>query len=136
MTMKLFALSESHYFGEKVAQQLGVPLAIHEERDFEDGEHKTRPLESVRDDDVFVVQSLHGGPDFSPNDKLCRLLFFLATAREHGARRVFAVVPYLAYARKDRQTKTRDPVTTRYMAQLIEAVGVDAIVTLDVKATI
>jgi ribose-phosphate pyrophosphokinase len=86
----------------------------------------------VRGRDVYVLQSLHGGPDLSPNDKLCRLLFVLATMRENGAQRVTAVLPYLAYARKDRQTKTRDPLTARYVAQLVEAVGTDAVVTLDV----
>ena len=130
--MKLFALNQSRDFGEKVALELGMPLARHEEREFEDGEHKARPLESVRDCDVYVIQSLHGGPDQSPNDKLCRFLFLLATMRENGARRVNAVVPYLAYARKDRQTKTRDPITTRYMAELFEAVGTDTLITMDV----
>lgn len=111
---------------------LGIPLADHEEREFEDGEHKARPLVSVRGRDVYVVQSLHGGPDESVNDKICRLLFFLGAVREGGAHRVTAVIPYLAYARKDRQTKPRDPVTTRYMALLLEAAGTDAVVTLDV----
>jgi ribose-phosphate pyrophosphokinase len=130
--MKLFALEASRAFGEAIAASLDRPLAAHEERAFEDGEHKTRPLERVRGADVYVVQSLHGGPDLSPNDKLCRLLFFLATLKEHGAARVTAVVPYLAYARKDRQTQARDPVTTRYTAELFEAVGTDRIVTLEV----
>ena len=130
--MKLFALEASRAFGEAIAASLDRPLAAHEERAFEDGEHKTRPLERVRGADVYVVQSLHGGPDASPNDKLCRLLFFLATLKEHGAARVTAVVPYLAYARKDRQTQARDPVTTRYVAELFEAVGTDRIVTLEV----
>ena len=130
--MKLFALNQTRYFGERVAVELGLPLASHEERDFEDGEHKARPLESVRDHDVFVIQSLHGGPDQSPDEKFCRLLFFLAAMHENGARHVTAVVPYLAYARKDRQTKTRDPVTTRYVAHLLEAAGANAIVTMDV----
>ncbi len=66
------------------------------------------------------------------NDKLCKLLFFAATCREHGASRATAVVPYLAYSRKDRQTKSPDPVTTRYIAQLFEAVGIDMVVTLGV----
>jgi ribose-phosphate pyrophosphokinase len=130
--MLVFALDASRPFGEMVAQNLGVPLSDHEERDFEDGEHKARPLTSVRGRDVYVIQSLHGGPDQSVNDKLCRLLFFLGAIREGGARRVTAVIPYLAYARKDRQTKSRDPVTTRYMAQILEAVGIDAVMTLDV----
>ncbi|MCT8974572.1 ribose-phosphate diphosphokinase [Microbaculum marinisediminis] len=130
--MRLFALNASRAFGESVAAAIGVDLDAHEERAFEDGEHKARPLVSVRGADAYVIQSLHGGPDESPNDKLVRLLFFLAALRENGAARVTAVVPYLAYARKDRQTKPRDPVTTRYVAQLFEAVGVDRVMTLEV----
>lgn len=130
--MKLFALNASRAFGEKVAAALGVRLDAHEEREFEDGEHKTRPLVSVRGEDVYIVQSLHGGPDQSPHDKLCRLLFAIATMKENGAARVTAAIPYLAYARKDRQTKPRDPVTNRYMAELFEAVGTDRVMTLEV----
>ncbi|MDJ0951295.1 MAG: ribose-phosphate pyrophosphokinase [Alphaproteobacteria bacterium] len=130
--MLLFALNASRPFAESVAKVLGVELSPHEERDFEDGEHKARPLASVRGRDVYVIQSLHGGPDESVNDKICRLLFFLGAMRENGASRVTAVIPYLAYARKDRQTKLRDPVTTRYMALLLEAVGTDAVMTLEV----
>jgi ribose-phosphate pyrophosphokinase len=130
--ISLFALDASRGFGERVAQHLGMALSAHEEREFEDGEHKARPLISVRGHDVYVVQSLHGGPDASPNDKLCRLLFLAGALRDAGAARVTAVVPYLAYARKDRRTQLRDPITTRYIAQLIEAVGVDRVVTVDV----
>lgn len=128
----LFALHSSRAYGERVAQHLGVSLGAHEERNFEDGEHKSRPLENVRGRDVFVIHSLYGEPNESGNDKLCRLLFFIGAVRDAGAARVTAVVPYLAYARKDRQTKERDPVTTRYVACLFEAVGADAVVTLDV----
>ena len=130
--MKIFALNASRDFGDKVASALNHSLASHEEREFEDGEHKARPLESVRGEDVYVIQSLDGEPNQSPNDKLCQLLFFLATLRENGAARTTAVVPYLAYARKDRQTKSRDPVTSRYIAQLFEAVGTDRVVALEV----
>lgn len=130
--MRLFALDAREPFGERVAAALGVALAPHEERTFDDGEHKARPLTGVEGADCFVVQSLHGGPYESPNDKLCRLLFFLAALRDHGAARVTAVVPYLAYARKDRRTKRHDPVTIRYVAQLFEVVGTDGIVTMEV----
>jgi ribose-phosphate pyrophosphokinase len=129
---RLFALKATEALGKAVAQSLGQPIASHEERDFEDGEHKTRPLDAVRNMDVYVVQSLHGGPTESANDKLCRLLFFIGALKDAGAARVTAVVPYLCYARKDRRTKPNDPVTTRYMAGLFEAVGTDAVVTLDV----
>lgn len=130
--MRLFALSESRPFAERVAAALAASLAELEERAFEDGEHKTRPLESVRGKDVFVVQSLYDGPDLSVNDKLCRLLFFLGALRDASAARLTAVIPYLCYARKDRKTKSRDPVTTRYLAQLLEAIGIDRVVTMDV----
>jgi len=130
--MKLFALDASRPFGEGIAAALELPLARHEERGFEDGEHKARPLEVVRGEDVYVVQSLHGDPAQSANDKLCRLLFFIGCLRDCAAARVTAVIPYLAYARKDRRTKPRDPITTRYLAQLFEAVGTEAVVTLDV----
>ncbi|GAB3538194.1 ribose-phosphate pyrophosphokinase [Noviherbaspirillum agri] len=130
--MILFALDSSRVFGEQVAAHLGVSLSPHEEREFEDGEHKARPLVSVRGKDVYVVQSLYGQAGASGNDKLCRLLFFIGALKDASAARVTAIVPYLAYARKDRKSKSRDPVTTRYVAALFEAVGTDAVVTMDV----
>jgi ribose-phosphate pyrophosphokinase len=130
--VRLFALHATVELGKTVAQSLGLPLAAHEERDFEDGENKTRPLEPVGNADVYVVQSLHGGPTESANDKLCRLLFFIGALKDAGAAKVTAVVPYLCYARKDRRTKPNDPVTSRYVASLFEAVGTDTVVTLDV----
>ena len=130
--MLIFALEATRDLGEAVARVLAADLAPHEEREFEDGEHKARPLVSVRGRDVYLLQSLHGGPDATPNDKLCRLLFLAGALRDAGAGRVTAVIPYLAYARKDRRTQSRDPVTTRYVAQLIEAVGVDRVVAVDV----
>src|SRR5690606_20491192 len=71
-------------------------------------------------------------PASAVNDKLVRLLFLLGALKDAGAARLTAVVPYLGYARKDRRTKSRDPVTTRYLAALFEAVGLDRMVTVDV----
>lgn len=130
--LALFALASSRDFGERVAEKLGVGLADHEEREFEWGQHKTRPLESVRGRDVYVVDSLHGDVDQSANDKLCRLLFFLGALKDASAARVTAVVPFLCYTRKERRTKPRDPVITRYIAALFEAIGTDRVVTLEV----
>jgi ribose-phosphate pyrophosphokinase len=130
--MRLFALRSSHYFGSQVAGALDTTLDLHEERDFGDGEHKIRPLVSVREEDVYVIQSLHNDEGESINDKLCKLLFFVATLKDAGAKRVTAVVPYLCYARKDRRTKARDPVTIRYVAAMFDAVNVDRVVTIDV----
>jgi ribose-phosphate pyrophosphokinase len=130
--MQLFALNATREFGQEVARALGIELAAHEEREFEDGEHKVRSLVDVRGHDCFVIQSTHGDAGQSGEDKLMRLLFFAGALRDHGAARVTAVVPYLAYARKDRQTKPFDPVMSRYVAMLFEAMRVDALITLEV----
>lgn len=131
MTPQVFALEGSRPLGAAIARELGVELAAHEERVFEDGEQKTRPLVDPAGADVYVIHSLHGEPGRSAHDKLCTLLLYVATLRDHGAARVTAVVPYLAYARKDRRTKPFDPVTLRYLAQMFEAVGTDALITLE-----
>jgi ribose-phosphate pyrophosphokinase len=129
--MLLFALDATRAFGTRVADALGLALAHHEERTFEDSEHKIRPLVDPCGHDCVVVQSLHGEPAISGDDKLLRLLMFLAALRDHGARRTLAVVPYLAYARKDRRTQPFDPVSSRVVAQLFEALHCDALLTLE-----
>lgn len=130
--LQLFALKASAELGAGISTALAEPLAAHEEREFEDGEHKARPLDAVTGADVYVVQSLHGGPQESANDKLCRLLFFIGAIKDAGAARITAITPYLCYARKDRRTKPNDPVTTRYIAGMFESVGTDCVVTLEV----
>jgi ribose-phosphate pyrophosphokinase len=130
--MRLFALNASIALGQRIAEQLGCPLDPHEEREFSYGEHKVRPLVSVWAHDVYVISSLHGDRDLSVNDKICRLLFFVGALKDAGARSVTAILPYLAYSRKDQKTKPRDPVTTRYMATILQSVGVDRVITMDV----
>jgi ribose-phosphate pyrophosphokinase len=130
--MLFFALNGSELLGRRIAGAGRFAIDPHEEREFSGGEHKSRPLVSVRGRDDFVLHALQGGLGASVNDRLIRLLLFLAACRENGAARVTAIVPYLAYSRKDRQTKPRDPVTTRYVAQLFEAAGADVVMTLDV----
>lgn len=127
----IFALGTTEPFGHRVAAILATKLAPAEERNFEDGEHKLRPLVSVRERDCYILHSLHGDDEETVNDKLFRLLFFAATLRDHGAACVTLVCPYLCYARKDRRTQSRDPVTTRYVAAAIEAMGVDRVVALE-----
>jgi ribose-phosphate pyrophosphokinase len=129
--MLLFALDPECRLAPALAAELDESLSAHEDRRFEDGEHKLRPLADPRGADAYVVAGLHGGPRDSPHDKLLRLLMFVATLREHGAARVTAVVPYLAYARKDRRTKPFDPVTLRYVAQLFDAVGLAQLIVLE-----
>lgn len=129
--MLVFNLDPSGTLAPALAADLDLVIAPHEARRFEDGERKLRPLVDPRGNDVYVLQSLHGGPQDSPHDKLIALLMFAATLRDHGAARVTAVLPYMAYARKDRRTKPFDPVGQRYLAQLIEAVGISQVIVLE-----
>ena len=128
----MFCLNGSRKLGEAVSDRLGWPLSDHEEREFESGEHKARPLVEVGGRDVYLLHHLEGEASQSANDKLVRMLFFIGALKHAGARSVTAVAPYLPYARKDRRTKPRDPVSMRYVAMLFEAMDADALVTLDI----
>lgn len=128
----LFTLRACSDYGSRVAAHLGVVLGEHEERAFEDGECKIRPLQSVRGRHVFLLCPLYSEPQLSVNDKLLRLLLFTGALRDASACEITLILPYLAYARKDRRTQPRDPVSLRYLAQMIEAVGADRVVTLEV----
>ncbi|ULB11927.1 ribose-phosphate diphosphokinase [Cereibacter azotoformans] len=130
--MLYFDLTPSHPLGHAVARRAGLSVAMHEARAFSGGEHKLRPLVSVRGHEVCIFSVLHAGEVGSVNDALVRLLLFAACCRTNGAARVLIVSPWLPYMRKDRQTKARDPVNTAGVARLIEAVGVDALITLEV----
>jgi len=127
----LFAPGASLAFGGRLAAALGTPLAALEEREFEGGEHRSRPVAEVRGRAVYVVQSMSGDAAASANDRLVRALFLVAALRDAGAARVTACLPYLAYLRKDRRTKPQDQVNSRYVAQLLEAVGVDHVMVMD-----
>jgi ribose-phosphate pyrophosphokinase len=128
----LCALSESHELATEIASRAHIDMLPLEERLFEEGEFKIRPLDSVRHRTVFVVQSLAGSDEVPVAQRLLRLLFLLFGLRDASAARIIALVPYLSYARKDRRTQLRDPVNTRYVAQLLEATGVSGLVCLDV----
>ena len=131
-SMQIFDLTPHQTLGRDIAHAAGFPLSPCEARAFRGGQHKLRPLVSVRGTDVFVISTLHATDGMSVNDHLVRMLFFIAACRDHGAAQVTAVAPWLPYARKDRVTKARDPVSSRYVAQLFEAVGTDTLVTVDV----
>jgi len=130
-TPLLFALDGSQAYAARVAAHLGLSLAAHEERVYEDGECKSRPLQAVGGRQVLVFHSLYGDARQSGHDKLCRLLFFCGALKDAGARRVQVVAPYLCYGRKERRTQEQDPIITRYVAALFEACGVDGLLTLE-----
>ncbi len=132
MDYTLFAIDTSGYFGKKIAGQLNKPLAGLKERNFEDGEFKIRSLENVRNRHCFVIESLFSEPGASVNDKLVKLLYLIGSLKDAAASKVTAIVPYTAFARKDRKTKHRDPLSLKYLAKMFEAVGTDHYVTMDV----
>jgi len=128
--LRLFALSASRAFGESVSVQLAIPLSAHEEREFEDGEHKARPLVSVRDADVFVVQ-----PTCSPvNENLVELLLMLDAFKRSSASRLTTVLPYYGYGRQDRKDKPRVPISAKLVADLLSTAGTDRVLTVDLHA--
>lgn len=128
----LVALSESRQLAAAVAREADLPLLPIEERNFESGEFKLRPLESVRGRQVLVLQTLAGTDDAPVSYRLVRLLFLLQGLRDAGADARVAVLPYYPFARKDRRTQARDPVTARYVAELLEAAQASCVVGLDV----
>ena len=128
----LLALQESGLLGAAVAREAGMALLPIEARRFEGGEFKLRPLQSVRGRATFIVQSLVASPVAPVCERLVRLLFLLQGLHDAGAHSATVLVPYLAFARKERRTQRRDPVSARYVAQLLEAAHADVVIGLDV----
>jgi len=123
-------------FGTQVAEHLGVQISEHEEYCFEDGECYTAPRtgtkENVRGRDVFVISSLYTDEQESINDKIVKTLILCGALRDASASRITLVTPYYPYARQDRKTTSRAPITTKYIARLFQSVWVDRILAIDV----
>jgi ribose-phosphate pyrophosphokinase len=130
--MVLFGMGASTAYADKVAELLHTDLATHHEKSFVDGEVYLRSDVNVRGRDVFVICSLHGCKEEQINDRLVKLLIFVGSLKDASAGRITVVCPYLGYSRQDRKVQSREPVTTRYLAQMMEAQGVDRVLTIDV----
>jgi ribose-phosphate pyrophosphokinase len=124
----IFAGNASVKLAASVARELGTSLGNCAVGRFPDGEVEVRLLDPVRRKDVFLVQST------SPpvNDRLMELLAMADACRRAAAARITAVIPYFGYARADKRHGRREPITARVVADLLEAVGVAHVVTLDV----
>ena len=127
----VFGLDDPHSMAGVIAACCEAEAGALEIRDFSDGEFKIRPLTDPYGRQVWVVAGLFGDARRSPQDRLCMLLCFVSALRDHGARSVTVVAPYLPFARKDRRTQAFDPITTRYVAQWFEAAGADALITIE-----
>lgn len=129
--MKLFAGNSNPELAKAIAAKLGVELGSADVGHFADGEVAVSINENVRGCDVFIIQST-----CTPvNDNLMELLVMIDALRRASAARITAVIPYFGYARQDRKSKARDPITARLVANLIEAAGADRVLTMDLHAS-
>lgn len=128
--MKLIAGNSNRPLAEAIAQNLGIPVAQASIRHFADMEVFVEILENVRGEDTFVVQPTA----FPTNDSLMELLITIDALRRASARRITAVIPYYGYARQDRKTGPRTPITAKLVANLITVAGANRVLTLDLHA--
>lgn len=128
----VFGLDGSRRFAQRVAKYLDVPVSKHVEDYFDDQEPYIRSDVNVRGCDVYVITSLYTDQDQTVSAKFTKLLFFIGSLVDASARRITVAAPYLSYARQDRKTESRAPISIKYFAQCIEAVGANRILTMDV----
>ncbi len=128
--MKILAGTSNPKLAEDISKYLGISLTKVEIRRFNDKEIFVEIRENVRGEDVFVIQ-----PTSTPaNDYLMELLITTDALRRGSARRVTAVIPYYGYARQDRKTVSRAPISAKLIANLLTVSGVDRVLTLDLHA--
>jgi ribose-phosphate pyrophosphokinase len=120
----------------KIAAKLGVELAGMTLKTFANGEVYCRYEESVRGADVFIVQPTSGNPDtgLTANDALMELMFMVDAAVGGSAHRVIAVCPWYGYSRQDKKSAPREPISARLVARMLEAAGIDRILTMDLHS--
>lgn len=128
--MKILAGNSNRPLAEAISAYLNVPLTKASIRRFSDMEIFVEILENVRGEDVFVVQSTN----FPANDNLMELLVMIDALRRGSARRITAVIPYYGYARQDRKTGPRTPISAKLVANLIEKAGANRVLTIDLHA--
>ena len=128
--IKIFSGNSNITLAQKIADGLGVPLGEAQVKKFSDGEISININESVRGADTYIVQSTCD----PVNDNLMELLIMIDALKRASAGRITAVIPYYGYARQDRKAKSRDPITAKLVADLIEAAGADRVLTMDLHA--
>jgi ribose-phosphate pyrophosphokinase len=128
--MKILSGNSNRPLSEAISAKLGVPLTEASIRRFSDQEVFVEILENVRGEDVFVVQSTC----YPTNDNLMELLVIIDALRRGSARRITAVMPYYGYARQDRKTGPRTPISAKLVANLITTAGADRVLTLELHA--
>ena len=127
---KLFSLSSNVEIAQKIADTVGVPLGKVSTRKFSDGEIMINIEETVRGDDIYIIQST----SYPVNDNLWELLIMVDACKRASANTVNVVIPYFGYSRQDRIAASREPITAKLVANMLVKAGVDRLLTLDLHA--
>ncbi|MFZ7121673.1 MAG: ribose-phosphate diphosphokinase [Eubacteriaceae bacterium] len=129
--MKLIAGNSNSILAQEISDLLDIPLTNATMETFSDGEISVNVYDSVRGDDVYVIQSTSQ----PVNNNLMELLIIIDSMKRASAGRINAVIPYYGYGRQDRKAKSRDPITAKLVADLITVAGADRVITMDLHAT-
>ena len=134
--MMVFGGRASMELADRIASRLDVQLGQADLRTFADGEVYCRYGDSIRGADVFLVQSTaaNAAAQMTPNDALMELLVMIDAAKGASAHRIIAVMPWYGYSRQDKKSSPREPISARVVAQCLEAVGVDRVLTMDLHS--
>jgi ribose-phosphate pyrophosphokinase len=128
--MKIIAGNSNIELAEKIAQHCFATLVPADIKTFADGESSVEFLENVRGEDVFIIQST----STPVNDNIMELMIMIDAAKRSSAKRITAVIPYFGYARQDRKSASRTPITAKLVANLLTESGADRILTMDLHA--
>lgn len=128
--LKLLTGNANKKLAQSIAESLGVELGTAEIEKFSDGEIKIKINESIRGKDVYIVQPT----SYPTNDNLMELLIMIDACRRASAGYINAIIPYYGYARQDRKTRGREPITAKLVANLLTVAGASRIVTMDLHA--
>jgi len=128
--MKLISCNSNKALAEAISSYLDIPLTQASIKRFSDNEIFVEIMENVRGEDCFVIQST----SYPANDHLMELLIAIDALKRGSARRITAVIPYFGYARQDRKTGSRTPISAKLVANLITAAGADRVLTMELHA--
>lgn len=128
--IKVITGNANRQLARDICEKMGIDLLDCDVKTFSDGEINVEINETVRGCDVFIIQPTH-----SPvNDNLMELLILIDACKRASAGRINAVIPYYGYARQDRKTRAREPITAKLVANLLEKAGADRVITMDLHA--
>lgn len=129
--IQIFSCNGNINLAEQIAKEIGIELGDCEVSKFSDGEISVKINETVRDSDVYIIQPT----SYPVNDNLMELLIMIDAMKRASAGRINAVIPYYGYARQDRKTKSRDPISAKLVADIITTAGADRVISMDLHCS-